>query len=232
MAHPRRTGLRRYTSVPVSTQLSCGYFVTTVTLWVTTIPRILRVRRVSPCSLLGGFGECDIAGVPASVGVNAEIIPKEVKPPVYAPDVGFLVIQLQTSFRKEVFHCWCNNVLLDTLSSGGYDKIVPIANNIHFRGPLDSATFNAFVDAETCSRLFNVPFSPSKAIFAIVGEIGPPWGTPALDSKLSFFLISRAPAFSQLLRTALSMGMLARSQSWLMLSKNPLISASKIHFGR
>lgn len=24
----------------------------------------------------GGFGECDIAGVPASVGVNAEIIPQ------------------------------------------------------------------------------------------------------------------------------------------------------------
>ena len=69
--------------------------------------------------------------------------------------------------------------------------------------------------------------NPSKVRLASTGDIIPPWGVPASVRKKSSFSIK--PDFNYCFRITLSKGMLSKSHSWLMLSKQPLMSASNIH---
>src|SRR5665647_88088 len=67
---------------------------------------------------------------------------------------------------------------------------------------------------------------PSNAILARMGEMFPPWGVPTsvewnLSSKMK-------PDFRNWDRIDLSIGILFLSQVWEMLSKQPLISPSRI----
>ncbi len=70
--------------------------------------------------------------------------------------------------------------------------------------------------------------SPSSVIFASIGEIIPPCGVPAVVGFRCRLYTN--PALRNCFRVDLSIGMLPRSQSWLILSKHPLISPSKTHF--
>ena len=71
--------------------------------------------------------------------------------------------------------------------------------------------------------------SPSKVMFIKTGDIVPPCGVPSSVGKS--FLVSTKPHFSHFPSISLSIGMFANSQLWLMWSKHPLISPSKIHCG-
>ncbi len=69
---------------------------------------------------------------------------------------------------------------------------------------------------------------PSSVIFASIGEIIPPWGVPAMVGFRCRLYTN--PALRNCFRVDLSIGILFRSQSWLILSKQPLISPSRTHF--
>lgn len=74
-----------------------------------------------------------------------------------------------------------------------------------------------------CSR-------PSKVKFANVGDIIPPWGVP--ESGSVCFPPSRIFAFNHCSTSFFKPGckhIFSSSQSWFILLKNPLISASRIH---
>src|SRR5680860_982271 len=69
--------------------------------------------------------------------------------------------------------------------------------------------------------------SPSRTMFMISGEIVPPCGVPLFVGNRRF--CSMYPDFNHFLRMVLLMGIFFNIQSCRMLSKHPLISASKIH---
>ena len=73
--------------------------------------------------------------------------------------------------------------------------------------------------------------NPLRVKLASVGEIIPPCGVPFMES--SYVPLSNILAFNHWLMIFFSSGCMNRfssSQSWLILSKKPLISASSIHF--
>src|ERR1700679_234973 len=75
-----------------------------------------------------------------------------------------------------------------------------------------------------------VSSNPFKVKLAKVGDIIPPWGVPLIG--LVYVPASNILAFSHLFTMDFSVGCRNKcliNQSWLMLSKKPLISASKIH---
>ncbi len=70
---------------------------------------------------------------------------------------------------------------------------------------------------------------PSRAMFASIGLMMPPWGVPSSVSCHS--PCSMNPARRNCASTFLSMGTLASSHSWLMWSKHPFMSPSRTYFG-
>ncbi len=72
--------------------------------------------------------------------------------------------------------------------------------------------------------------SPSSVIFAITGEMMPPWGVPssvACKQRRSMY-----PALSHFLRMACSIGIWVSSHSCEIRSKQERISPSKTHWAR
>ena len=72
--------------------------------------------------------------------------------------------------------------------------------------------------------------NPSKTMFMIEGEIIPPCGVPLLVGNI--FPFSIYPALSHLFRMVLLKGMFFKVHSWLISSKQALISASNIHWAQ
>ena len=71
--------------------------------------------------------------------------------------------------------------------------------------------------------------NPSNVILASVGEIMPPCGVPSSVGNICLLKIQ--PHFNHFRSIALSIGMLASSHSWLIWSKHPFMSPSRIHSG-
>ena len=71
--------------------------------------------------------------------------------------------------------------------------------------------------------------SPSKVRLAYVGLTSPPCGLPS--SVGNSFLLSMYPHLRNCFIILLSAVILFNIHSWLMLSKHPLISPSRIHWG-
>ncbi|GFI07378.1 hypothetical protein IMSAGC006_02135 [Muribaculaceae bacterium] len=99
---------------------------------------------------------------------------------------------------------------LTSLTFGQYQPVEPFFDS---QGKLSSSSF--------CN--------PSSAILASVGDMIPPCGVPSSVGKTSFSKIY--PHLSHFPSMVLSIGMCFISQSWLMWSKHPLMSPSRIHCG-
>ena len=70
---------------------------------------------------------------------------------------------------------------------------------------------------------------PSNVMFIRVGEIVPPWGVPSsVGNKLR---VSMNPHFSHFIRICVSIGIFSTSHWWLIWSKHPFMSPSRIHWG-
>ena len=78
-------------------------------------------------------------------------------------------------------------------------------------------------------RLARSSCIPSSVIFARIGDITPPCGVPSSVENNSSWKTN--PALRNCLSTDWSMGICSTSQSWLIWSKHPLMSPSRIHFG-
>lgn len=77
--------------------------------------------------------------------------------------------------------------------------------------------------------LSNKSCSPSSAMFARVGDIMPPCGVPSSVGKSS--PLNTYPHSSHLRSISLSIGILLINHAWLIWSKHPLMSPSRIHSG-
>lgn len=87
-------------------------------------------------AFLGWFGQSNISSYTFGVWINSKIISQEIESLFYIHNSGFGFIQLQTSTFQKFVYNWFDQIFLDTFRCCSDDKVIPIANHIHFRGPL------------------------------------------------------------------------------------------------
>lgn len=115
---------------------------------------------------------------------------------------------------------WTKNVTTGNV----YDRLQQVLGLVY-----EDGRYLKYAGPDLEYRFYDLRMELENAPFASVGGMIPPCGVPS--SVGNSFPLNTAPHFNHFLSIVLSIGIFSMSQSWLMWSKQPFISPSKIHSG-